>query len=602
VRAESSFPSGGALTGRFFRCYYRSLNPTPQIVVLDAGGQYCHLIARKVRDLGVYAEVRPSETPAAELRSAKGLIISGGPASVYDPASPSVDAHIFSTGQPVLGICYGQQLMAHLLGGEVRRGEKGEYGLATLELDELEDPLFGGLAGRQQIWMSHRDAVAAVPAGFSITGRTSTCAVAAIAAPERKLYGLQFHPEVVHTTRGREYLANFVFRICGAAKDWDPRHRVPLLEQEIREAVGGRSVFFFVSGGVDSSVAFTLSIRALGASRVRGVYVDTGLMREGETDFVRRMPGVAVEHAAGEFLDALAGITDPEEKRHIIGEEFVRVQERIIDARRLVEENWILGQGTIYPDTIESGGTAKASVIKTHHNRVAGIQKLIACGRIVEPLKSFYKDEVREVGRELGLAPELLERHPFPGPGLAIRCLCSEFDAPPRATENGWVIPVNSVGVQGDSRTYAPVLAIDALDHARATALINSLSGVNRVVATVAARAPLAAMQVSACSLTVERIARLRHADAIVRRLSRESGFDSRIWQFPVVLIPLGTKEAPDSVVLRPVDSVDGMTARSVEMDPGLLAKICGELLALPEIAAVFYDLTHKPPATIEWE
>ena len=578
------------------------MNPTPQIFVLDAGGQYCHLIARKVRDLGVYAEVRASETPAAELASAKGLIISGGPSSVYEAGSPTVDAGIFQTGQPVLGICYGQQLMAHLLGGKVTPGDKGEYGLATLELDERDDPLFGGLAGPQQIWMSHRDAVAAVPPGFSIAGRTSTCAIAAIAAPQRKLYGLQFHPEVVHTTRGREYLHNFVFSICAASQDWDPRHRVPMLEQEIRDAVGGRGVFFFVSGGVDSSVAFALCNRALSASRVRGVYVDTGLMREGETESMRRMPGLGVEDAAEQFLGALAGVTDPEQKRHIIGEEFVRVQERIIESRHLLEGNWILGQGTIYPDTIESGGTAKASVIKTHHNRVAGIQKLIAAGRIVEPLKSFYKDEVREVGRELGLPAELVDRHPFPGPGLAIRCLCSEFDAPPRATEDGWLLPVNSVGVQGDSRTYAPVLVIDTLDHARATALINRLRGINRVVASIATRAPLAAMQVSACSLTCERIARLRQADAIVRRLSRESGFDSRIWQFPVILLPLGVKDAPDSVVLRPVDSVDGMTARSVDMDASLLEEICAELLGVAGIAGVFYDLTHKPPGTIEWE
>jgi GMP synthase (glutamine-hydrolysing) A subunit len=392
----------------------------PQIIVLDAGGQYCHLEARRVRDLGVYAEVRASETPAAEIAFARGIIISGGPASVYDPESPTVDPAIFAQDQAVLGICYGQQLMAHVLGGHVRPGEKGEYGLATLDLEEAADPLFAGLSGRQQIWMSHRDVVETVPEGFQVVGRTDTCAVAAIAAPGRRLYGLQFHPEVAHTARGMDYLANFVFRVCGCEKDWDPRNRIPLVEQEIRECARGRSVFFFVSGGVDSTVAFTLCTRALGEERVRGVYVDTGLMREGETDFVSRMPGVTVEHSESDFLTALAGVTDPEQKRHIIGEEFVRVQERIIASRRLADEHWILGQGTIYPDTIESGGTSKAAVIKTHHNRVAGIQKLIECGRIVEPLKSFYKDEVREIGRELGLPGELLDRHPFPV--LGVRC------------------------------------------------------------------------------------------------------------------------------------------------------------------------------------
>jgi len=314
------------------------------------------------------------------------------------------------------------------------------------------------------------------------------------------------------------------------------------------------------------------------------------------------MAGISVEHAEERFLGALAGVTDPEQKRHIIGEEFVRVQERVIESRSLLDEHWILGQGTIYPDTIESGGTAKAALIKTHHNRVAGIRKLIESGRIVEPLKSFYKDEVRQVGRELDLPAELLDRHPFPGPGLAIRCLCSECDAPVTETEDGLMIPVHSVGVQGDSRSYAPVLAIDSMDHARATALINRLSGVNRVICDVETRVPPNLMEVRACSLTPERIARLRRADAIVRRLSHESGYDRRVWQFPVILIPLGTEDAPDSIVLRPVDSVDGMTAQSVVMDLDLLETVCAEVLEVEGIAGVYYDLTHKPPGTIEWE
>ncbi|MBS1857725.1 MAG: glutamine-hydrolyzing GMP synthase [Acidobacteria bacterium] len=577
------------------------MNPKAQIAVLDAGGQYCHLIARKVRDLGVYAEVRASETPAAALGGVRGIVISGGPSSVYDPGSPTVDPAIFDLGVPVLGICYGQQLMAHLLGGSVRKGDHGEYGMATLELDAAGEAIFAGVDGTQQVWMSHRDVVESVPAGFRAAGSTPTCAIAAMADARRHFYAVQFHVEVVHTPRGRQYLENFVFAVCGCAKDWDPRNRVPVVEQEIRECVGGRRVFFFVSGGVDSTVAFTLCTRALGADRVRGVYVDTGLMREGETEFVRRMGNLSIEHAEEQFLGALAGVTDPERKRHIIGEEFVRVQERIIEARHIAEENWILGQGTIYPDTIESGGTAKAALIKTHHNRVAGIQKLIESGRIVEPLKSFYKDEVREVGRELGLASELLDRHPFPGPGLAIRCLCSEFDAPLRATADGIVVPVHSVGVQGDERSYAPVIAIDTLDHARATGLINRLREVNRVIARVAG-AGTEAMQVRACSLTPARLERLRKADAIVRRLSHESGYDHRVWQFPVVLIPLGTEKAPDSVVLRPIDSVDGMTAQSVTMPHDLLEGMCAELLRVEGIAAVFYDLTHKPPGTIEWE
>jgi len=325
-------------------------------------------------------------------------------------------------------------------------------------------------------------------------------------------------------------------------------------------------------------------------------------MREGETDFVRRSAGIEVEDAHEQFLTALEGVTDPEQKRHIIGEEFVRVQERVIERERLMDEDWILGQGTIYPDTIESGGTAKAALIKTHHNRVAGIQKLIETGRIVEPLRSFYKDEVREVGRELGLAEELLERHPFPGPGLAIRCLCSAVDAEVQATPEGYVIPVRSVGVQGDSRSYAPVLGIDRLDTGRATELTNRLTSVNRVIAPATMRASWDEMRVRACSLTAERLARLRCADAVVRRLAHESGYDRKVWQFPVILIPLGTADAPDSVVLRPVDSVDGMTAQSVLMDDELLRQMCAGILRTAGVAAVFYDLTHKPPGTIEWE
>ncbi|MGA2135207.1 MAG: glutamine-hydrolyzing GMP synthase [Bryobacteraceae bacterium] len=578
------------------------MSTVPQVFVLDAGGQYCHLIARKVRDLGVYAEVRPSETPAAQLAGARALIISGGPNSVYDPSSPTVDPGIFQSGARVLGICYGHQLMAHLLGGTVQLGHKGEYGMATLELDGCSSALFDGISGAQQIWMSHRDLVSAPPPGFSVLASTATCAIAAIEAPSRGLYAVQFHPEVAHTSRGREILSNFLFGICGCARDWDPRRRAPQIEAEIRLAVGDRNVFFFVSGGVDSTVACALCQRALGADRVRGVYVDTGLMREGETDYVRGMPGLTVESAEAQFVGALEGVCDPERKRHIIGEEFVRVQERIIESRHLLDGHWILGQGTIYPDTIESGGTEKAAVIKTHHNRVPGIQRLMEAGRIVEPLRSYYKDEVREIGRELGLPAEMLDRHPFPGPGLAIRCLCAEAEAPVTATAEGYLLPLRSVGVQGDSRTYAPVLAIESLDHARAIELINSISGVNRVVACVRTSAPLADLRVRPAGLTPERLARLRRADAAVRRLSHESGFDSRVWQFPVVLVPLGTADAPDSVVLRPIDSVDGMTARSVSMPEDLLHSISAAILADPEIAGVFYDLTNKPPATIEWE
>jgi GMP synthase (glutamine-hydrolysing) len=585
-------------------------NLIPQVTVLDAGGQYCHLIARRVREFGVYAEVKPSNTPASELSGRKGIIISGGPSSVYEPGSPTVDPAVFEQGSAVLGICYGLQLMAHLLDGHVKRGEKGEYGHATLEITGA-DALFQNLERTQQAWMSHRDLVDRPPAGFSITARTTTCPVAAMFDPTRRFHGVQFHPEVVHTPRGRDILENFVFRIAGCARDWDPRARLEHIEEEIRRAANGRNVFFFVSGGVDSSVAYALCVRALGAERVRGAYVDTGLMREGETDFVRDVftaqsgDRFTVVDASADFRNALAGVVDPEVKRRIIGEKFVEVQDSVLQSGHYLDGDWILGQGTIYPDTIESGGTAKADVIKTHHNRVPGIQRLIEAGRIIEPLTWFYKDEVRAVGRELGLPAEMLDRHPFPGPGLAIRLLCSAGEAVPVPKEDGWIVPVHSVGVQGDSRSYRAVLAVDSVSRKTVdagTETVNRLTEVNRVVGMAAGHAGIPEMRVRPAYITADRLARLRRADAIVRRLCHDRGFESKVWQFPVVMIPFGTEDRHDSVVLRPIDSIDGMTAQAVLMDKSLLAEMSAEILAVPGIAAVFYDLTHKPPATIEWE
>jgi GMP synthase (glutamine-hydrolysing) len=385
---------------------------------------------------------------------------------------------------------------------------------------------------------------------------------------------------------------------------------VQAIEEQIRAVAKDRNIFFFVSGGVDSTVAYTLCLRALGPERVHGTYVDTGLMREGETDFVRAnfaklgARAFAVEDAAGHFLGALTSAVNPEDKRHIIGEEFVRVQQRILESEHFLDEHWILGQGTIYPDTIESGGTAKADLIKTHHNRVAGIQKLIDEGRIIEPLASFYKDEVRAIGRQLGLAPELLDRHPFPGPGLAIRCLCSETGGAPKKLPEGWLLPVQSVGVQGDSRTYRSTLAVDNFpaSEEEPAGLINRMEQINRVVARVWTAADMGAMRAFPAFLTQERLDRLRRADAVVRARTHSSGFDQKVWQLPVVLIPFGTEDRRDSIVLRPIDSVDGMTASVVRMPQALLDALARDLSAIPGVAGVFYDLTNKPPATIEWE
>lgn len=584
---------------------------TPQITILDTGGQYTHLIARRVRELGVYADVQPSDVPAEQLAARKGVIISGGPGSVYEAGCPDVDPDLFAAGVPVLGICYGHQLIAKHLGGRVQKGERGEYGYASLSTSGV-DAIWRGVHG-SQIWMSHRDTVAEVPSGFQVIGSSGVAGVTAMSDPVRKIVGLQFHPEVVHTVEGRQILENFVFDIAGAVRDWDVSKRVPQIEEQIRSVVGDRSVFFFVSGGVDSTVAYTLCLRALGPERVWGIYVDTGLMRKGEAEFVSGIfeelgaQHFLIDRAEEEFLGALAGLHDPEAKRLAIGEQFVRVQERILASEHFLDGNWILGQGTIYPDTIESGGTAKADLIKTHHNRVAGIQALIDSGRIIEPLTSFYKDEVREIGRELGLSERFLLRHPFPGPGLAIRCLCSSVAAAVGSRPDGYLLPVKSVGVQGDSRSYRAVLALDrppteADVQTTAPELTNCIAEINRVVALCGSKAPLQTFLLFEAAISKARLDLLREADAVVREFTLGTGFDERIWQMPVVLVPVGTHTARESVVLRPINSLDGMTADVVLMDDRSLQELTERLLQLPGIAAVFYDLTHKPPGTIEWE
>ena len=559
----------------------------------------------------MFADVQPSETPAAILRGRKGIIISGGPASVYEAGSPDIDDALLRQGLPVLGICYGHQLIAQHLGGEVTKGERGEYGIAHL-LVTRQDPIFAGVAA-SQVWMSHRDSVKATPAGFAVIGATDTSGIAAMRDEAGKLYGLQFHPEVVHTHAGAAILRNFVFDICGAERDWDVSKRVPVIEEQIREVVGNRNVFFFVSGGVDSTVAYTLCLRALGPERVYGLYVDTGLMRKQETEFVRGVfaslgaTHFEVEHAEDAFLKALEGLWEPEAKRRAIGEQFVEVQDRLLKGHQFLSALWILGQGTIYPDTIESGGTAKADLIKTHHNRVAGIQALIETNRIIEPLTSFYKDEVREIGKELGVPGEFLERHPFPGPGLAIRCLCAEHDAAVTLSADGYLLPIRSVGVQGDSRSYRQVLAIDEPvdEHSirkLAPGLTNRRTDINRVVSVCGTKTQAGSWRVRKTAITRERLDLLREADGLVRKYCHESGFEGKVWQFPVVLAPVGTAERPESVILRPIHSVDGMTAEVVAMPAVDLRYLTLHLLELPGISAVFYDVTNKPPGTIEWE
>ncbi len=595
-----------------------------KVVVLDSGGQYCHLIARKVRELGVYAEILPVATPASRLRTFRGVIISGGPASVFEPGSPQPDGGLFRLARPILGICYGHHLLAHHLNGRVEPGRTREFGHAEITVASRRS-IFAGLNGHERAWMSHGDHVAALPPGFRVLGATRDCAIAAMGDESRKFYGLQFHPEVTHTAHGTEILRNFLFRVCGCRGDWKPASRVAEVEASVRRQAGRRRVLFFLSGGVDSTVSYALTVRALGQDRVHGIYVDTGFMRLGETEeiaaaFERLGLGeLEVVEARPRFYRALRGVIDPEEKRRIIGRLFVEVQDRILRSRRYSSRRWLLGQGTIYPDTIESGGTEHAALIKTHHNRVERIQRLIAEKRVLEPLAQFYKDEVRQLGRAVGLPDSMVRRHPFPGPGLAIRCLCNDRTRRPEADlavselaeEAGYrafLLPLHSVGVQGDFRTYAKLTVLHgaALRHAAVTELTTSITNTfrhtNRVVVAVwPPRLNPSEWRTRPATLTPRRIRLLQTVDELVTRFLHEQFLYDLIWQCPVVLLPF-SRRGGETVALRPISSVDGMTAEVVHIPAPQLQALAARLGRVPGVDAVLFDASNKPPSTIEWE
>src|ERR1700730_2038575 len=586
------------------------------IGIVDLGGQYCHLIARRLRDLRIGSEIVSPERPADQFGEFAGIILSGGPSSVYDSRSPSVDPKIMELGAPVLGICYGHQLMAKYLGAEVSPGAR-EYGLSTLSVT-VGDSLFRDTPPVQKVWMSHSDSVESLPDNILRLATTDRCETAAFADFERRLFGVQFHPEVTHSEYGLAILRNFGIEVCGIKPEVGATEHLRALEADIRKNAGNRSVFFLVSGGVDSSVSFALCARALPVDRMLGLYVDTGLMRRGETEELQQnfhrlgLEGqLRVRDESARFLNALEGVVDPEKKRQIIGRLFVEVQAEAMRDYGIEESAWLLGQGTIYPDTIESGGTAgRAAVIKTHHNRCAEIVALLEKGQVIEPLAEFYKDEVREVGREVGLDPALTNRWPFPGPGLAIRVLCNKgmSERRARAVELGpdfadyraVHLPIRSVGVQGDGRTYREVVAIDGpLDYTRlqkiSSDLCNLRTSFNRVMIRIAGGWDLSETKVFRASLSRERIARLREADFIARSMMQDAGMTDSVWQFPVILAPVGQK-AGDSVVLRPVNSVDGMTASFSHLPFEILSAMAGKIVNLPGIEGVFLDCTDKPP------
>lgn len=506
------------------------------VIVLDFGGQYNQLIARRVREVHVYAELLPYQTSAEQIKEKKpiGIIFTGGPKSVYGEGSPVCDEKILKLGIPILGICYGSQLLSMKLGGHVASAPAGEYGKTEITYD-LSNNLFRDMDAQSVCWMSHMDYIDKAPEGFKILAKTNACPVAAFADDEKKIYGVQFHPEVQHTVKGQSILERFLFDICGAKGDWDMNDYAKQSIEKIREKVGDKKVLLALSGGVDSSVCAVLLHKAIGKN-LTCVFVDTGLMRKLEPEEVenvfKKQFDMNLVHVKAEqrFLEKLAGVSEPEKKRKIIGEEFIRVFEE--EAKKIGKVHF-LAQGTIYPDVVESG-VGDAALIKSHHN-VGGLPDHVDFEEIIEPLRDLFKDEVRELGEELGLPRHMVWRQPFPGPGLAIRVI-------------------------GD--------------------------------------------------ITKEKLDLLRDVDFIFRDEIAKAGLDEEIWQYFAVLTDMrsvgvmGDERTYDyTVALRGVTSVDAMTADWARIPYDVLGVISNRIInEVSHINRIVYDITSKPPATIEWE
>lgn len=508
------------------------------ILVLDFGSQYSQLIARRIRECKVYSRIVPFSTPVEKIREGApmGIILSGGPASVYQDNAPKCDPEIFNLGIPVLGICYGLQLTVMTLGGKVARGHAREYGKAEIEITG-ESPLLDGLPSPLQVWMSHGDKVTALPEGFVTTAKTTNTEFAAIRHTEKKIYGIQFHPEVVHTHRGTEIIRNFAMRICGCSGNWTMESFIERSVREIQEKTAGQKVILGLSGGVDSSVAAALIHKAIG-DKLTCIFVNNGLLRKNEAERVQELfagsfkMNLVYIDATDRFLDKLAGVTEPEKKRKIIGHEFVNVFD---DAAMKLKDVKFLAQGTTYPDVIESvpiDGNPSA-MIKSHHN-VGGLPEKMNL-KLLEPLSRLFKDEVREVGKKLGLPDEMVYRQPFPGPGLAVRML----------------------------------------------------GAVNR-----------------------KDLDTLREADIIIVDEMKKAGLYYKIWQAFAVFVPvktvgvMGDERTYDNVIaLRAVESQDGMTADWVRLPYELMERISTRIInEVNGVNRVVYDITSKPPGTIEWE
>jgi GMP synthase (glutamine-hydrolysing) len=592
-----------------------------KIAIIDFGGQYTHLIARRVRNLGVYSEIfHPEDFHYNE--DIVGIIFSGGPQSVNAEDAYRIDFDLQSSPVPILGICYGHQLLAHMMGGTIESGDNTEYGFTTINCDAAST-VFAGLDACQQVWMSHGDHVAVLPEGFHSTAHTGSIAVAAYESEDGRYNGVQFHPEASHTTNGMSMIDNFLKK-CDAERTWDSSHFKDHLIADIRHKAAGKKLVLLLSGGVDSMVALQLCIAAVGNENIFSFHVDTGFMRKDESAELKEhfdrlgFENIEILDTEARYLNELDGVTDPETKRLIIGRLFVEIANEELSKLDLAD-NWMLVQGTIYPDTIESGDSKKSAKIKTHHNRVGEIEKLIQAGKVIEPLMELYKDEVRDLGRELGLPEHLVNRHPFPGPGLAIRVICSDteettpgYDAETAELNRilkqyhlqGRILPIKSVGVQGDFRTYhhpAIIWPVEVEEvtwqniRAASVQAVNSLKTVNRICFSLHQPQEFT---LGKLFLQKENLDTLREVDAVMRKLTDDI---PDIWQMPVVQLPL-YESGNQCYVIRPVCSQDAMSADFYEMDLTYMAAIIQKVQEITGVGSVLYDVTTKPPGTIEWE
>ena len=601
------------------------------IAIIDFGGQYAHLIATKVRRQGVFAEILQPEDPIEAFRGYKGIIISGSPSLASHGEDADYNKDIYDLDIPILGFCFGHQEIAQHYGGKVIHGGR-EWGYSELQTQQSH-PLFSGLSSRETVWMSHFDSVAVIGPDFQEIGVTLTPdgeaehRYAAIASDTLQRYGFQFHPEVDSTENGHKMIANFLYEICGCTSSWSMDGFIEQKEADIRKQVAGKSVFLLASGGVDSTVAAVLIGRAIGPDRLHLLHVDNGLMRKQESSNVLKLfeklglgTNLHFVDASERFLSALSGIVDPEAKRRIIGDTFIEVFED--QAEKIGIEEHLLGQGTIYPDTIESGGTKRADTIKTHHNRVPAIEKMIGQGKVIEPLVELYKTEVRELGELLGIPREALDRHPFPGPGLGVRLLCSSGDASTIDLSNiqtsvseistqlgvsGMVLPIRSVGVKADLRAYEyPVLVSGYLPWDSLIKVVSSLTAevenINRCIWNLSDEIPEVARPLSTTA-TRKRLDILREADFIVMEILKSHDLYHEIWQCPTVLLPIELDgRTGEMVIVRPIMSARGMTAVPVNLSKDVLVELRTRILALSGVSSLALDITSKPPATIEWE